>query len=186
MKKSLLLLFAAFATLAASSQTKIEIEGIWYNLNAETKQAEVTYKGNSYNQYKEYSFAITIPSTVTYEGVNYSVTSIGNYAFHSCSSLTDVYCYAERVYTTNSVAFYNSNIKNATLHVPASALNDYKSSEPWRSFGNIVALTEEEMSVEQLTDSNIQMINYDLCGRRVDRIEQGSIYIVNGKKVVMK
>ena len=31
-----------------------------------------------------------IPATVTYQGTTYSVTSIGNYAFNSCSSLTDV------------------------------------------------------------------------------------------------
>ena len=42
MKKSILLLFAAFATLVASAQTKVEIDGIWYNLVSKAKQAEVT------------------------------------------------------------------------------------------------------------------------------------------------
>ena len=33
---------------------------------------------------------IVIPSTVTYEGISYSVTSIGDSAFYECSSLTTV------------------------------------------------------------------------------------------------
>ena len=45
MKKHLLLLFTALLPLVASAQTKVEIDGIWYNLNAETSEAEVTFKG---------------------------------------------------------------------------------------------------------------------------------------------
>ena len=91
MKKSLLLLLAAFATLAASAQTKVEIEGIWYNLTSETLQAEVTFKGSSYDEYpNEYSGSINLPAMVTYEGVNYSVTSIGSDAFSGCSNLTAI------------------------------------------------------------------------------------------------
>ena len=42
MKKHLLFLLAAFVTLVASAQTKVEIDGIWYNLIPETEEAEVT------------------------------------------------------------------------------------------------------------------------------------------------
>ena len=85
MKKNILLFFAAFATLAASAQTKVKIDGIWYNLYESTQQAEVTFGGNSYNQYKEYLGAITIPATVTHKDVVYSVTSIEGYAFWECN-----------------------------------------------------------------------------------------------------
>ena len=82
MKKSILLLFAAFATLVANAQTKVEIDGIWYILVSKVKQAEVTSKGDPY-YYNEYSGSgsITIPATVTYNGVEYSVTSIGSHVF---------------------------------------------------------------------------------------------------------
>ena len=90
MKKSILLFFATFATLVASAQTKVEIDGIWYNLDENYWQAEVTFKGSSYDEYEEYSDAINIPATVTYGGVEYSVTSIGSCAFSECSSLTDI------------------------------------------------------------------------------------------------
>ena len=113
-----------------------------------------------------------------------SVTSIGSAAFGGCSSLTAVYCYAEEVPTTYTDAFNASYPKYATLHVPASALEAYKTTAPWNSFGTIVALTEEEMSVEQ-TIIEEQYEIYDLNGRCVETPGKG-IYIVNGIKVVIK
>jgi hypothetical protein len=79
------------------------------------------------------------------------VTSIGGAAFEGCSGLQDVYCYAENVPSTKSYAFDNSNYENATLHVPAGSIESYKTTDPWRSFGNIVPLTKEY----QLTVSSV-------------------------------
>ena len=163
MKKSILLLFAALATLVVGCQKeefgggqeqqegqdqeqevlKVEIDGIWYNLVSKTKQAEVTFKGDYYYSYSnEYSSPITIPAIVTYNGVKYSVTSIGESAFSGCTKLLDVYCYAETVPGTGANTFNGSNPEYATLHVPASALNTYKSTAPWSNFGKIVPLTD--------------------------------------------
>ena len=85
MKKHLLFLFAALLPLLASAQTKVEIDGIWYNLITKAKQAEVTKSGGT-----EYSGSITIPATITYEDVTYSVTSIGELAFSGCTNLTAI------------------------------------------------------------------------------------------------
>ena len=65
---------------------------IWYDFNSSTKTASVTYKGDSGKSYysNEYTGEVVIPSTVTYEGVEYSVTSIGDYAFYYCSYLTSI------------------------------------------------------------------------------------------------
>ena len=185
MKKHLLLLFAALLPLVASAE-KVEIGGIWYKLTAETREAEVTFKGDDPYQDRWYSGSITLPATVTYDGVAYSVTSIGDdafmncisltaitipksvtsigdWAFQSCSSLTaitipegvtsigdwvffyctsltDVYCHAATVPSTNTDAFDDSNIENATLHVPASAMDEYKNTAPWSRFGTIKAI----------------------------------------------
>ena len=89
MKKHLLLLFAALLPLVASAE-KVEIGGIGYNLTAETREAEVTFKGNDPFQSMWYSGSITIPATVTYDGVAYSVTWIGDDAFMNCISLTAI------------------------------------------------------------------------------------------------
>lgn len=79
-------------------------------------------------------------SSLTTVTIPASVTSIGYAAFAYCSSLSEVYCYAENVPSTDNKAFGSSPIENATLYVPASALNKYKTTAPWSSFGNIVAL----------------------------------------------
>ena len=107
-------------------------------------------------------------------------------AFANCAELLDVYCYAEKVPSTESDAFEGSYPEYATLHVPANALEAYKSTAPWNSFGTIVSLTDEEMGIKnsELNIQNPELI-YDLRGRRVEKAEKG-IYIVNGKKTVIK
>ena len=64
--------------------------GIFYNLNREDKTASVTFKGDSYYDYNEYSGEIVIPETVIVDGTRYSVTSLGYYCFCDCSSLTAI------------------------------------------------------------------------------------------------
>lgn len=61
------------------------IDGIYYNLNSNTKTAEVIKYLS-----KKYSGDFVIPSSVTVEGANYSVTSIGTSAFTGCSDLTSI------------------------------------------------------------------------------------------------
>ena len=88
MKKLLSLLLALVATTCLWAHD-FAVNGIFYNY-LEGNNVEVTYEG-SYSSYSnEYSDAVTIPETVTYNGNTYSVTSIGDYAFHDCDSLTSV------------------------------------------------------------------------------------------------
>ena len=68
---------------------KYKIGDLYYNLK-EDQTAEVTYElERDENNYKGLTTA-NIPASVTYSGTTYSVTSIGNYAFQNCSSLTSV------------------------------------------------------------------------------------------------
>ena len=69
-----------------------EIDGIYYDLDHENKTAEVTYDENAWddNGAGYIQSEIVIPEKVTYNGVEYSVTSIGNEAFSNCLSLTSV------------------------------------------------------------------------------------------------
>ena len=48
--------------------------------------------------------------------------------------------------STNTNAFEGSYIEFATLHAPASALNDYSNTEPWSNFKDKVAIGEVEPS----------------------------------------
>ena len=225
------------------AETKICVNGIYYNLDASSKQAEVTSNDNT-----KYSGDITIPATVTYYSMTYDVTSIGMFAFngcsgltsitipssvtsigsdafygcsgltsitisegvmtigsdvfHGCSSLTsitipssvwaigrrtfcyctglkDVYCLAEDIPSKKDDLFSMVNIASVTLHVPASALDAYKTTEPWSSFGSIVAI---ETAIADIATDEGKTFVYDLSGRRVEKAGKG-IYIVNGKKV---
>ena len=82
MKKSILLLFAALLPLVASAQD-FKFNNNSYSITSETdKTVELTYGRNDYS--------ITVPATVTYNGVNYSVTSIGKSAFSACSELISI------------------------------------------------------------------------------------------------
>ena len=70
-----------------------------------------------------------------------SVTEIEDYAFGACSP-SDVYCYAENPPSAEYSSFDNtSSVRSATLHVPANAIDNYKSKSPWNRFRNIVPLT---------------------------------------------
>ncbi|MBP5393605.1 MAG: hypothetical protein J6Y59_07310 [Bacteroidaceae bacterium] len=60
--------------------------------------------------------------------------------YSGCSSLTDVYCYAENVPSTGYDAFNETPITSATLHVPAGSVSAYKAKSPWSGFGSIVAI----------------------------------------------
>ena len=66
------------------SRAATEIDGIYYNLDSDSKTAEVTSGTN------KYTGSVTIPEAVSYNGVDYSVTSINDMAFHNCSSLTSI------------------------------------------------------------------------------------------------
>ena len=65
-----------------------EVDGIYYNING--NEATVTYKGENYASEKTYFGDVTIPATVTYNGTTYPVTTIGDYSFQSCDSLTSI------------------------------------------------------------------------------------------------
>ena len=92
MKKQLLLFLFAIVASVGTMFASTKIGDLYYNLNATNKTAEVTYKSYANYRYNE-GWNITtadIPASVTYSGTTYSVTSIGSYAFESCSGLTSV------------------------------------------------------------------------------------------------
>ena len=86
-------------------------------------------------------------SSLTTITIPESVKSIGIIAFGHCPKLLDVYCYAETVPSANTNAFYGSSPENITLHVLASALETYKTTAPWSSFGKFEVLTPRSVTL---------------------------------------
>lgn len=52
------------------------------------------------------------------------------------------YCEAESVPNTSSEAFVETDLANATLHVPDNMVEAYNLVTPWNEFGNIVGLSD--------------------------------------------
>lgn len=99
-KHRLMTAVALLCSLMADAQ--VEIDGIWYNLVEKALQAEVTSNPDGTTKY---TGTIIVPSTVTYEDVEYSVTSIGGSAFDVCRNLTSVIL-PESVTSIGGGAFY--------------------------------------------------------------------------------
>ena len=62
---------------------KFEVDGLTYNVIDASKRYVEVYSGAD-------TKTVKIPSTVTRGGVKYTVTSIKNWAFNKCSSLTSI------------------------------------------------------------------------------------------------
>ena len=99
-----MVLCVALPTLAHN----FEVDGIYYNyLDKTAKTVEVTYKGSyDYSYSNEYTGSVAIPSSVTYSGTTYSVTSIGSSAFNDCYGLTSI-TIPNSVTSIGTSAFYN-------------------------------------------------------------------------------
>ena len=83
----MLAVLASTTTLFAWDYEQVQIGDLYYNLDSSNKTAEVTTVGD-YND--SGLTTATIPASVIYNSVTYSVTSIGIYAFSDCSGLTSL------------------------------------------------------------------------------------------------
>ena len=150
--------------------------------------------------------SVTIPDGVTsigYQAFVYcsgltsviipnSVTSIDDRAFGGCEKLEDFYLYAEQLPSASEGVFDGEKMPNATLHVPANVLSVYQTTAPWKDFGTIVALTDDDPKPTGIADvkrgkSDVRGAYYDLNGRRLNvEPTQGGVYVHQGRKVVVR
>ena len=78
-------LFTVIIMMVASvlcTEAQTQINRINYNLDSNTKTASVART--------HISGDVVIPETVTYGSIEYQVTSLGNYCFYECTSLTSI------------------------------------------------------------------------------------------------
>ncbi|MBR5639052.1 MAG: leucine-rich repeat protein [Muribaculaceae bacterium] len=90
----LLLILAIPITMSAYD---FMVDGLCYNYNDDGTSVTLTYENSpdydyesGYVAYSNLSGAITIPTSVSYNGKSYLITSIGNQAFDGCNCMTSI------------------------------------------------------------------------------------------------
>ena len=154
MKTKIITLFLAFvASIGTLFASDIQVDGIWYDFDATNQTASVTYQGSFYTSYSnEYTGSVVIPASVTYNGVTYSVTSIGACAFYGCSSLTSI-TIPNSVTSIGNYAFYGCS-SLTSIEIPNSV-----TSIGERAFYNCSSLTSVTIGNSVTTIGNYAFYN---------------------------
>ncbi len=84
--KLLLLVFPILFTTTNLRAADFTVDGIAYSITSATSPYTVAVSLKS----PGYTGVVTIPASVSYNSINYSVTSIGVSAFQNCAGLTSV------------------------------------------------------------------------------------------------
>lgn len=98
-----------------------KVNGIYYSFDSSTKEATVEYNTvptTTHTRNTDYTGNVVIPQVVEYNNVDYTVTTIGMFAFHDCTQMTSI-TLPESIVTVKSYAFqYCTGLKSFTF--PAS------------------------------------------------------------------
>lgn len=73
------------------------------------------FSGEYYQGYPKPQGEIILPSTVTYNDIAYSVTTIDNYAFHNCEDLTGTLAIPEGIESIGREAFYYCHFSSIVI-----------------------------------------------------------------------
>ncbi len=148
----------------------------------------VTYTiPNSVTSIGDYAFASC--SGLTSITIPNSVTSIGSYAFYECSKLKEIHCQAITPPTVENNTFTGVNENDCNLYVTIGTKKDYTNVKVWKYF-NIIEDGSTAITLSEISDKYGDVEFYTLNGVKVDIPNQTGIYIVkkNGetKMVVVK
>ncbi len=116
-----------------------------------------------------------------------AVTSIGSNSFGLCTALEAVTSLNPTPPSCSSNSFASVDTDNCVLYVPTGCVEDYAADQYWGAFANILEVDSSTTGIGGATiGSQGEATIYTIDGQRVSAPAKGGIYVVNGKKVVLK
>ena len=176
------------------------------SLTSVTIPNSVTKIDNHTFEYCSTLTSINIPNSVTTIGIGAfsgctnlqkvnignSVKTIGRYAFDNCTSITQISSEAVVPPTCGLDVFANINKSNCKLIVPKNSLDAYKQADQWKDFflieGSTTGITNTIYNKAGLVDVYTIDGTKRLSKASTDEINAlpKGVYIVNGKKIIIK
>ncbi|MBF1612639.1 MAG: leucine-rich repeat domain-containing protein, partial [Prevotella sp.] len=150
--------------------------------------------------------SVNIPNSVTVIGekafrdctnlqkvnIGNSVKTIGTLAFNNCTSITQISSEAVVPPTCKYNVFNNVNKSKCKLIVPKNSLDAYKQADQWKDFllieGSTTGITNTVYNNSGLADVYTIDGTKRLSKASTDEINAlpKGVYIVNGKKIIIK
>ena len=150
--------------------------------------------------------SVTIPNSVTRIGseafsdctnlqkvnIGNSVKTIGEFAFNKCTNITQISSEAVVPPTCESGVFFYVNTSKCKLIVPKNSLDAYKQAYQWEDFslieGSTTGITNTVNNKAGLADVYTIDGTKRLSKASTDEINAlpKGVYIVNGKKIIIK
>ena len=150
--------------------------------------------------------SVTIPNSVTRIGseafsdctnlqkvnIGNSVKTIGEFAFNKCTNITQISSEAVVPPTCESGVFFYINTSKCKLIVPKNSLDAYKQAYQWKDFllieGSTTGITNTVYNKAGLADVYTIDGTKRLSKASTDEINAlpKGVYIVNGKKIIIK
>lgn len=167
----------SYVLAGASDVTSVSIP------SSVTKIGEGAFYGCSSLKISELPSGINAIAASTFEGctsitkftIHEGIKNVGSRAFAGCTGLKDMECYTSYVPTAQANTFADANLTNSTLYVNNSLLEQFKTADGWKDFGNFDGKVSEEEKAELLATDFLAMTATD---------GDVEIYMNNGKEAI--